>query len=148
MANTITQKLKLKEGLSLLTLHAPENFADNLQPLPKDVTITSTAKTFEQIHWFVTNKAQLEKELDKILKLVKNAIICWIYYPKGTSKIQTDLTRDRGWDGLLKHKELHWISLIAFDETWSAFGFRMKNEADKKKRQQQKSAKYSTTLIR
>ncbi len=34
---------------------------------------------------------------------------------------------------MLEHKELHWISLIAFDEIWSAFGFRMKSEADKKK---------------
>lgn len=133
MANTIAQKLKIKEGMSLLTFHAPTNFSANLQPLPEDVTIKSSTKAFDQIHWFVINKAQLEKELDKILKLVKNEVICWIYYPKGTSKIQTDLTRDRGWDELLNHKELQWISLIAFDETWSAFGFRIKTEADKKK---------------
>ncbi|MFN2438862.1 MAG: YdeI/OmpD-associated family protein, partial [Chitinophagaceae bacterium] len=38
-----------------------------------------------------------------------------------------------GWDALLKHEELQWISLIAFDETWSAFGFRIKTEADRKK---------------
>jgi serine/threonine protein kinase len=133
MANTTAQKLKIKEGMSLLSLNAPKNFNSNLEPLPKNVSIKSSSKTFDQIHWFVINKAQLEKELDKVLKLVKNKVICWIYYPKGTSKIQTDLTRDKGWDELLEHKELHWISLIAFDETWSAFGFRMKSEADKKK---------------
>jgi len=133
MPNTIAQKLKIKKGMSLLTLHVPENFVANLQPLPKNVTITSAAKTFEQVHWFVTNKAQLEKELGKVLNLVKNEVVCWIYYPKRTSKIQTDLARDKGWDVLLTHKEFQWISLIAFDETWSAFGFRMKTETDKKK---------------
>ncbi len=133
MPNTITRKLKIEEGMRLLTLHATENFTASLQPLPKDVTITSTAKAFEQIHWFVTNKAQLEKEINKVLELVKNEILCWTYYPKGTSKIQTDLSRDKGWDALLKHKELQWVSLISFDETWSAFGFRMKTETDKKK---------------
>jgi hypothetical protein len=133
MPNTIVQKLKIKEGMRLLTLHAPANFLGNLQPLPKDVTTTSAAKVFDQLHWFITNQAQLEKELAKVLTLVKNKIVCWVYYPKGTSKIQTDLTRDKGWDGLLKHTELQWINLIAFDETWSAFGFRMKTEADKKK---------------
>jgi hypothetical protein len=133
MPNTIAQKLKIKDGMSLLTIHAPTNFAATLQPLPKNVSIKSATKDFDQIHWFVTNRAQLEKELDKILELVKNEVICWTYYPKGTSKVQTDLTRDKGWDELLRHDELQWISLIAFDETWSAFAFRMKTEADKKK---------------
>ncbi len=54
-------------------------------------------------------------------------------HPKGTSKIQTDLTRDKGWDTLLKRNELQWFSLISFDDTWSAFAFRLKSEADKKK---------------
>ncbi|MFN2438863.1 MAG: hypothetical protein ABR503_06655, partial [Chitinophagaceae bacterium] len=87
----IAQKLRIKEGMHLLALHAPENFAAGLQPLPKNVTISYVTKVFDQVHWFVTNKAQMEKELDKVLKLVKNEIVCWIYYPKGTSKIQTDL---------------------------------------------------------
>jgi len=132
MANTIAQKLKIKEGFTLLTLHAPENFEDQLNPLPEGVKISSSAKKFNQVHWFVLNKMQLEKELDKVLKLVKEDVLCWIYYPKGTSKIQTDLTRDKGWDKLLQqHNELQWISLISFDETWSTFGFRMKTDSDK-----------------
>jgi hypothetical protein len=60
-------------------------------------------------------------------------VICWIYYPKGTSKIQTDLTRDKGWDALLKHNHLQWVNLVSFNDTWSAFGMRLKTEADKKK---------------
>jgi hypothetical protein len=64
---------------------------------------------------------------------VREEVICWIYYPKGTSKLQTDLTRDKGWDALLRHEEFQWISLISFDDTWSTFAFRLKTEADKKK---------------
>lgn len=138
MANTTAQKLKIKEGFILLTLHAPENFEMQLQPLPAGVEILPNAKKFQQVHWFVTNKAQLEKELDKVLNLVKDEVLCWIYYPKGTSKIQTDLTRDKGWDKLLKHNELQWVSLIAFDETWSTFGFREKTAADKKNEEKPK----------
>jgi hypothetical protein len=74
----------------------------------------------------------MEKELKKVLPLITDKVICWIFYPKGTSKIQTDLTRDKGWDQLLKH-DMQWISLISFDDTWSAFGMRQKTEADKKK---------------
>ncbi len=34
---------------------------------------------------------------------------------------------------LSKDNKLSWISLISFNDTWSVFGFRPKNEADKKK---------------
>ena len=133
MPTTAAQKLRIKEGFSLLTIHAPADFQKQLQPLPDDVKISATAKKFNQVHWFVQNKAQMEKELDTVLGLIKEEVICWVYYPKGTSKMQTDLTRDKGWDSLLNHSELTWISLISFDETWSVFRFRQKTEADKKK---------------
>lgn len=133
MANTVAKKLRIAAGSILRPLYAPNDFVEKLQPLPENVEIAADAKTFDQLHWFVTTKAQLEKELDKVLKLLTGAVICWTYYPKGTSKVQTDLTRDKGWDKLLSHEELQWISFISFDETWSVFGFRLKTEADKKK---------------
>lgn len=133
MATAIAQKLRIKDGYSLRTINPPAEFQKKLQPLPSGVKISGDAKDYNQVHWFVMNKSQMEKELNKILKLLRNDVVCWIYYPKGTSKIQTDLTRDKGWDTLLSHDELQWISLISFDDTWSTFGFRMKTEADKKK---------------
>src|SRR5678809_1516693 len=131
MLNIMSQKLKIKEGYTLHTINAPDNFDQTLSPLPAGVKISGDAKNYNQVHWFVRNKAQMERELNNILKLIKEDVVCWIYYPKGSSKIQTDLTRDKGWDKLLQHSELQWISLISFDETWSTFGFRMKTESDK-----------------
>jgi hypothetical protein len=139
MALSIAQKLKIKEGAKLLVLNAPDNFKRQLSPLPVAVKITDKTDSYEQIHWFVKAKAQMEKELPKILKLLKRDVICWIYYPKGTSKMQTDLTRDKGWDKLLAQKDLQWINLISFDDTWSAFGFRKQNETDKKKAEKPKA---------
>ncbi len=133
MANPLSQKLKIKEKDSLLTINAPATFKSKLEGLPSGVTISSNTKNYQQIHWFVKNREQMEKELQKVLKLLKEDVPCWIYYPKGTSGIQTDLTRDKGWDELLKHDELQWISLISFDDTWSTFAFRLKTEKDQKK---------------
>jgi len=137
-AISTAQKLKIKEGYTLLTFHAPANFKTNLEPLPAGVKISTSATTYNQVHWFVKDKAQMDEELNKVLSLVKDDVVCWIYYPKGISKIQTDLTRDKGWDTLLQRKELQWLSLISFDKTWSAFGMRRKTEADKKKEAQPK----------
>ena len=133
MASTIAQKLKIREGYSLLSFNAPSDFKKDLGGVPAGVTISDKSTTYNQIHWFVKDKTQMEKEIDKVLGLLEDDVICWIYYPKGTSKIQTDLTRDKGWDALLKHNHLQWVNLISFNDTWSAFGMRLKTEADKKK---------------
>jgi hypothetical protein len=133
----ISQKLKIREGDSILVINAPPGYKKSLGLLPADAKIVDSGKMFDQLHWFVKNKTQMENEIKKVLPLIKVNIICWIFYPKGSSKIQTDLTRDKGWDELLKH-DMQWISLVSFDETWSAFGMRQKTEADKKKEAQPK----------
>jgi hypothetical protein len=134
MATAIADKLRIKPGYTLLTLHAPADFKKGLGALPAGVKITDAGKTCHQVHWFVLNKAQLEKELSKVMKLLKPEVTIWVYYPKVSSKLQTDLTRDKGWECLLAESDkLTWINLISFNDTWSVFGFRAKTEADKKK---------------
>ena len=134
MANPISQKLRIKKRDILFALNAPTHFKKSLLNLPTGVKIINEGNDYNQVHWFVMNRAQMEKEMSKVMKLLKPEVIVWVYYPKGTSKIQTDLTRDKGWDCLLaKGDKLTWISLISFDDTWSVFGFRPKTEADKKK---------------
>lgn len=133
MTLSLSQKLKIRAADTLLTINAPEDFIKELQPLPVDVSISTTTKKADQVHWFVVNKKQLDKELKKIILLIKPGMLCWIYYPKGTSGLQTDLTRDKGWEELLKHTEFQWVNLISFNKTWSAFGFRLKSENDKMK---------------
>jgi hypothetical protein len=134
MALSLAQKLRIKVGAKLLTVHAPADFKTTLSPLPAGVQIATKGTDYRQIHWFVKNKAEMERDVSRIMNLIKEDVICWIYYPKGTSKIQTDLTRDKGWESLMKHKELQWLSLISFDDTWASFAMRLKTEADKKKK--------------
>ena len=57
--------------------------------------------------------------------------LLWISFPKGASKIQTDLTRDRGWEDVQK-LGLKWITLVSVNETWSAFAMRPYREGEKK----------------
>lgn len=120
--------------MTLLTLNQPADFKKGLEGLPTGVKITETPKIYDQVHWFVMGKAQMEKELSKVMKLLKPGVTVWVYYPKVSSKRQSDLTRDKGWDCLLAEGDkLTWISLISFNDTWSVFGFRAKTEADRKK---------------
>ncbi|MBL0334436.1 MAG: YdeI/OmpD-associated family protein [Chitinophagaceae bacterium] len=134
MAKSTADKLRIQPGSTLLTLSAPLIFKKALSPLPAGVKITDRATAYDQVHWFIQNRAQLEKELSKVMKLLKPGVIVWAYYPKISSGVKTDLTRDKGWDCLLKEDDkLTWISLVSFDDTWSVFGFRPKTDADRKK---------------
>ena len=131
MPQNIAEKLRIKEGMTLRTLHAPVGFAESLEA---GVSASPKAKDYDQIHWFIKDRAQMEAEVEGVIGLLKTDVVCWIYYPKGSSGIQTDLTRDKGWESLLAHKELQWINLISFDDTWSAFGMRLQTAKDQKKK--------------
>jgi hypothetical protein len=138
MPTTLIQKLKIRDGELILPINAPENYVRTLGTLPQGAAIVSKTGRATQLHWFVTNRAQLEKELSGVLRLLKEGMTLWICYPKSTSKIQTDLTRDKGWEAVLKVPNLQWVNLIAFDDIWSAFASRLKTGADVKKETQPK----------
>jgi hypothetical protein len=80
-------------------------------------------KTSDWIQIFVKTKAELKELFPKVVKTLKPESILWISFPKGSSKIQTDLTRDTGWE-VLQKSELKWITLISVNEIWSAFAMR------------------------
>jgi hypothetical protein len=134
--NNILGKMRIKAPHSIYAYNAVAGFDKSLGKLPSGISLhTDPKKPFDSLHWFITSKAQVDRETPKIMKLLKPGIVVWGYYPKGTSKIQTDLTRDKGWEALLAQPDIKWMSLISFDETWSAFAFRLKTEKDKKEEQ-------------
>jgi len=122
--NALLKKLKLKSGQRAAILHAPDGYVDSLRPLPEQVDLSDRLEgAFDWVQLFVTTQAELERRLPQVLPALKPASMLWITFPKGSSKIQTDLTRDKGWDAL-QRADLKWVTLIAVNETWSAFGLR------------------------
>ncbi|MBI3510726.1 MAG: YdeI/OmpD-associated family protein [Bacteroidetes bacterium] len=128
----LSKKLRITERENIFPVNEPSSYKKSLGKLPAGALLTDDLSGATQIHWFVKDRSQMEKELGKMMRILKPGILLWIFYPKGTSKIQTDLTRDKGWDSLMKH-DLQWISLISFNETWSTFACRLKTENDLKK---------------
>ncbi len=136
MAKTTAEKLRIREEDVLLTINEPPSFRMGLGKLPAGVRLTRKSASCNQVHWFVANRDDMEKKLARVMALLKPGVLVWVYYPKGSSGLQTDLTRDKGWDALMAHGDrVTWISLISFDDTWSVFGFRAKTDADLKKEQ-------------
>jgi hypothetical protein len=104
-----------------------------LGALPADVAAFADASptpiataidgTHDWILLYVEDRAALEAAVPSTAAALELPGTLWIAYPKGSSKRQTDLTRDQGWDALAA-ADLMWLSLISIDDTWSAFSLR------------------------
>ena len=127
--STLAKKIKLKPGARAAVINAPEKYLDDLQ---HDAEIASSLKgKFDWIQIFVKNKSELDALAPQATNALKPESMLWITFPKGTSKVQTDLTRDKGWEEVQK-LDLKWINLVSINETWSAFSMRPYREGEKK----------------
>lgn len=125
----LAKKMKLKSGLKAAVINAPENYMDELK---HDTAMSPTLNgKFDWIQIFVKSKTELEGLIPKAAKALRPESMLWISFPKGASKIQTDLTRDKGWE-ILQSLDLKWLTLISVNETWSAFALRPYREGEKK----------------
>ena len=125
----LAKKMKLKPGLKAAVINAPENY---LKELKHDSEISqSLSGKFDWIQIFSKTIAEVDALAPKAAKALNPKSILWISFPKGTSKIQTDLTRDKGWESLQK-LDLKWVNLVSVNDTWSAFALRPYKEGEKK----------------
>jgi hypothetical protein len=120
--STLAKKMKRAPAARAALIHAPAGYeAASFAGFAPAATVLSGH--FDWIQIFVENKAELDQLAPKATKCLNPDSILWISFPKGTSRIQTDLTRDKGWENLEK-LHLKWITLISVNETWSAFSLR------------------------
>ncbi|HEX6608953.1 MAG TPA: hypothetical protein VF276_18780, partial [Chloroflexia bacterium] len=97
--SALTKKLGLKPGRRALILNAPDGYRALLDPLPQGVDLTTTPDgTFDFVQLFAKNKADLAEYAPAAMAAVNPGGMLWISFPKKTSKIQTDISRDTGWD--------------------------------------------------
>jgi hypothetical protein len=123
-ATSLAGKLKLKPHQRAAVVNAPTGYLDELGPLPDGVEVASALRgKYDWVQAFVRNKAEMEKLLPKLVAALKPESLLWLSFPKGASKIQTDLTRDKGWEALAT-ADLKWINLVSVNDTWSAFALR------------------------
>ena len=72
---------------------------------------------------FINNNKEYVDFLKKEMKNIEPDSVLWFAYPKGTSKIKTDINRDTirvtG-----EEFDITTVTAISIDETWSALRFR------------------------
>ncbi|MFM1654120.1 hypothetical protein ACI7RC_18770 [Brevibacillus sp. B_LB10_24] len=121
------KKLMIKSGYRATVVNPPEHFTLPAEELPEDVEVTGTLEgSFDFVLLFVHSKAELDDYAPKVLPHLRDDAHFWVAYPKKSSKIKTDISRDSGWE-VLKEAGYVGVSLISIDDTWSAF--RVRKEA-------------------
>lgn len=123
------KKLGIREGMRVIHLHAPENYPRILGELPQGAILEDKLrKNVSLIHYFTKEKSGLSRDFPKLKKALLPDGALWISWPKGASKVPTDLNenivREIGLgSGLVD------VKVAAVDEIWSGlkFVFRLKD---------------------
>lgn len=129
--NPLVKKLRLQPGMRAAILDAPDGYVESLALSGVTLSARPDGQTdFVQI--FVRNSVDLGEHVRTVLPVLKPDCIVWFCYPKLTSGVQSDLTRDAGWQVLY---ETGWrgVASVKIDEVWSGVRFRpgeYENEED------------------
>ena len=119
----LAKKLKLGAAERPALLGGPKGLREGLADAIGRPIADRYAGNHDWILFFAPDRASLEAQLPAAEAVLESAGTLWIGYYKGSSKRQTDLTRDIGWDAL-RDTNLMWLTLISIDDTWSAFSLR------------------------
>lgn len=121
---SLSKRLAIKPGHRLLVLNAPEGYVDALGELPDGVELATSAEgTFDFVQVFTRSTTELDDLGPTALGALKLGGVLWFSYPKKSSQVETDITRDVGWDSV-KSAGMRPVSQVSIDETWSALRFR------------------------
>lgn len=121
--STLAKKLLIKPGQRIVILNPPPGYLDGLT-LPEGVDLANKAEgAFDLVHLFVSNTEELRSLAPSAIQAVKRDGVFWISYPKQTSRVKTDITRDRGWEPV-KEAGFEPVSMVSIDDVWSALRFR------------------------
>jgi hypothetical protein len=124
MTNSVARKLGMNPGMRALIIGPPPGYLKLLAPLPDSLTVSSrSGGMYPFVQVFATRLSEINRFARRLSKHAAPNALVWISYPKKTSKLKGNLSRDvirkamsgAGWRA---------VSIVAIDEVWSALRFR------------------------
>lgn len=123
ISNPLLKKMRLLPGMRAAIINAPAGYVASLR-LPESITLAAEVDgqaDFVQI--FARDSAELARHGLPNLGRLKPDCVLWFCYPKLSSGVRSDLTRDAGWQAVT---DAGWraVASVAIDDTWSGVRFR------------------------
>ena len=134
MPSPLAKKLGIKPNQRVLILNAPDGYMELLGEPPEGTQFLDAAdgSVCDVVQAFVGRRADVATFAPQALAALKPKGYLWLTYPKKTSKIKTDISRDEGWD-VLHGAGFEGIAIISVDDTWSALRFRPSSDVKSRK---------------
>jgi aryl carrier-like protein len=131
---TLLEKLQLQDEKNLLIQGLPSSIEKQFVKLTfsKNVTPLLKSRKIDFALVFAVSQKQLVDILKEVIPALQEDAKFWIAYPKLTSKIASDLSRDKNWD-FVSDYGFEAVRMIALDNVWSAGRFKKQAEGIKKK---------------
>jgi hypothetical protein len=124
----LSKKLGIGTGHRVWLAQAPANYKTLVAPLPEGVTFVSKAATTTDVaHVFTSKRAELDKTLRSLRKVLKPEAAIWVSWPKKASELPTDITEDVIREVALPMGFVD-IKVCAVDETWSGLKLVVRRE--------------------
>jgi hypothetical protein len=94
--------------------------------VPEGVTVVHELPAAPQaVLLFVRDRAEVDALVPPIARMMTDKTLLWCAYPKKSSKVKTDITRDIGWEKAAEGG-LQAVAQVAVDGTWAATRFKLK----------------------
>ena len=124
-SQSLTEKLELRDEKNVLIQGLPSSIEKQFMKLSFSKNLTPLLKT-RKIDFalvFAVSQKQLKEILADVVPAMQVNAKLWVAYPKITSKITSDLTRETNWD-IISHHGFKGEHSIALDNVWTAVRFR------------------------
>lgn len=123
MNEGLVKKLRLAPEMKALVLNPPSEHYLTELGLTVGASVIEADSLYDFALLFVMNLAELAEHAPAVIQAVKPDGLLWITYPKGSSKIKTDLNRDTGWRLMLTFG-VEGVAMVALDDIWSSMRYR------------------------
>jgi hypothetical protein len=119
----LAKKLGIKEGYRIALVNAPQNFADELGPLPAGVLIVQRLQpSLNLILFFAASQSELTRRFAELARrLVSNGML-WVAWPKKSSGVVSDLSFEVV-QGVGLAEGLVDTKVCAVNDVWSGLRF-------------------------
>lgn len=116
---SLVDKLGIKAGYKVLFVNPPENYFEILGSLPENVRrLKQTGEEIDFIQFFTTERSELEARFIGLKKALAANGMMWVSWPKGSSKVKTDVNENAVREIALKNGLVD-VKVCAVDDVWS-----------------------------
>jgi hypothetical protein len=124
----LARKLSLKDGMRVWWDAVPESVREEIAVEGLQFELLDRPDPpIDAAHIFVTERADLEAKLNRLLPLLESAGMIWVSWPKKAAKVSTDITEDVIRDVCLPMGLVD-VKVCAVDQTWSGLKLVIRKE--------------------